>query len=319
MIESAKSKKIVWMHPSYRDLLIDEMMVDRELRVTFLQNLSLSGYKLVLSDTGGASGKRSFPFMVDRESWDLLRESCVRLVEQSRGFSIQSMLIVVINAIKHSQDKTINQELIATLQVTLEQLFEKMNKSKNVFGLGELESYLDASLLIKPLPPIPNLDPVWVSILSNVIEHLAKVESGYLLEAYHLQSWADLIKIIQKNEPRFLRQVEFPQKFDKVLTDLISVLENEARGSMLLTEYDELKAEAERLYDLSVCCEDFSDIAQIYHKKFEDLADQFAIDLKDFEEKASKLEPPEAENDLDRSDRDSDQDDFDIKALFKDL
>jgi hypothetical protein len=69
-----------WIHPSYRDLVIDELTVDPELRTQFLRRASLEGVKLAISDTGGQEGLRRLPFMVSAESWEVLEERSIAIV-----------------------------------------------------------------------------------------------------------------------------------------------------------------------------------------------------------------------------------------------
>jgi hypothetical protein len=52
---------VSWIHPSYRDLVIEELSTDSALKHEFLENTNLDGIKLALSDTGGAGGARKFP------------------------------------------------------------------------------------------------------------------------------------------------------------------------------------------------------------------------------------------------------------------
>jgi hypothetical protein len=69
-----------WIHPSYRDLVIDELAADPELRTQFLRSASLEGVKLAVSDTGGQEGLRRLPFMLSAESWDVLEERALVIV-----------------------------------------------------------------------------------------------------------------------------------------------------------------------------------------------------------------------------------------------
>jgi hypothetical protein len=68
-----------WIHPSYRDLVIDELIQDSSLRNTFLRRASLEGVKLAVSDTGGQCGERRLPLIRSAESWDILEERCLSL------------------------------------------------------------------------------------------------------------------------------------------------------------------------------------------------------------------------------------------------
>ena len=74
-----------WIHPSYRDLVIEELIKNAELRNTFLRRASLEGVKLAVSDTGGRYGARSLPFIRSAESWDVLKDRCLSMVASDIG------------------------------------------------------------------------------------------------------------------------------------------------------------------------------------------------------------------------------------------
>jgi len=74
-----------WIHPSYRDLVIEELIQNADLRNTFLRRASLEGVKLAISDTGGQYGNRRLPFIRSAESWDVLRERCLSLIAADIG------------------------------------------------------------------------------------------------------------------------------------------------------------------------------------------------------------------------------------------
>ena len=46
-----------WMHPSYRDLVIEELSRDAHLRRLFLTNCGVDGLKLAISEEGGERGE----------------------------------------------------------------------------------------------------------------------------------------------------------------------------------------------------------------------------------------------------------------------
>ena len=62
------SLTVQWIHPSYRDLVIDELSQDQSLRLRFLQMANLEGIKLALSQAGGAKGERHLPLLKDATS-----------------------------------------------------------------------------------------------------------------------------------------------------------------------------------------------------------------------------------------------------------
>src|SRR4051794_2071115 len=72
--------RIDWVHPSYRDLVIDELCRDSQLGRTFLSSMSIDGAILAVSSSGGAKGERYLPLMNFHDSWEILDERCLELV-----------------------------------------------------------------------------------------------------------------------------------------------------------------------------------------------------------------------------------------------
>jgi hypothetical protein len=52
---------VTWVHPSWRDLVIDELAADADARRRFLARCTIDGLVLALSTGGGASGERALP------------------------------------------------------------------------------------------------------------------------------------------------------------------------------------------------------------------------------------------------------------------
>lgn len=69
-----------WIHPSYRDLVIDELMVDLDQQANFVRNASLIGLGLALSEAGGEAGKRVLPFLRSEYSWQALQTRLLDLI-----------------------------------------------------------------------------------------------------------------------------------------------------------------------------------------------------------------------------------------------
>src|SRR5437588_9773703 len=76
-----KYTAVEWMHPSWRDLVIDHLASDDQARETFLQRCGLQGFLLALSTAGGATGERKSPLLVRAEDWDALIASVPRVIE----------------------------------------------------------------------------------------------------------------------------------------------------------------------------------------------------------------------------------------------
>jgi hypothetical protein len=59
---------VEWIHPSYRDLVIEELERDAPASERFLQKCSWVGLQLTLSIAGGDKGQRRYPLMTSEKS-----------------------------------------------------------------------------------------------------------------------------------------------------------------------------------------------------------------------------------------------------------
>ena len=56
-------RRIDWIHPSCRDLVIEELTSEPTLQAKFVEKMSLQGIKLSVSDSGGVTGERRLPLL----------------------------------------------------------------------------------------------------------------------------------------------------------------------------------------------------------------------------------------------------------------
>lgn len=70
-----------WIHPSYRDVVIDSVSGDAALQVEFLRKASVRGLRLAFSTEGGEAGKRNLPFLRSAASWDAAGKRLAALVQ----------------------------------------------------------------------------------------------------------------------------------------------------------------------------------------------------------------------------------------------
>ena len=74
--------RIAWVHPSWRDLVIDHLSSEPEARERFLRNCSVHGALLALSLGGGRRGKRELPLLQRDGDWDALTDRLYTLVPE---------------------------------------------------------------------------------------------------------------------------------------------------------------------------------------------------------------------------------------------
>ncbi len=74
--------RVDWIHPSYRDLSIDELSENASDRARFLANCGESGLTLAVSLAGGAEGLRQLPLLQTENDWECFAICAQQLVRE---------------------------------------------------------------------------------------------------------------------------------------------------------------------------------------------------------------------------------------------
>ncbi len=308
---------IDWTHPSYRDLVIEELVGDSGLHLKFLQSMSLQGIKLAISDSGGAAGDRRLPLMTSARSWDLLHERCVGLIREGLMEEIADLLKVLHSAALQTSEIATRDRFVRIIASVCEEARNKWDKSGTVLKADQLSAYCEASLLVSPLPILPKLEASWEPVERALREELEETGSGMVLEPHLLKNWVELVVTIRENEPRFLRRIEFPEKYTVAITRLLDLIEDELQWHAILDSAEDLRAEAERFASITDILKTLSSVTPAHGKRSKKLAAKLKSRSSSLQEEASELEPPEPDYGDDSS-RDL-HDTFDIEGLFSDL
>ena len=132
-----------WIHPSYRDLVIDELIENADLRNTFLRRASLEGVKLAVSDTGGQYGNRRLPFIRSAESWDVLLGPVPVAGRGRRRRSGGSGTLA--NAASQSGSAELASRWARTLTLVCKAVLQKWNLESRVLCAADLDAFARGS------------------------------------------------------------------------------------------------------------------------------------------------------------------------------
>ena len=86
---------IGWVHPSWRDLVINELREDTAARRRFLDACALHGTMLALSQEGGIAGERTLPLLVSDSDWDRLGDRTRQLINQLEDQDLGQLLLAL--------------------------------------------------------------------------------------------------------------------------------------------------------------------------------------------------------------------------------
>ena len=213
-LSKALSDRIEWMHPSWRDLVIEHLCGSASDRRRFLAACGLNGFLLALSQAGGRTGERSFPLLVDKQDWDLVNQGVERILRSEKGAGWQVLHHFTQQpqfSASFAEKSTEAHLLLGLLAETLAQLRKMWVGDQMPNQAILIWWYYQLSIHVRPLPPGPNLDGIWDWYLSAAREEVSTFdgdESESSLD--EVEELFSLVDALIKNEPRFMEQIGFP-------------------------------------------------------------------------------------------------------------
>ncbi|PYJ68659.1 MAG: hypothetical protein DME76_11680 [Verrucomicrobia bacterium] len=273
----AKHTPIEWMHPSWRDLVIDHLASDDQAREAFLCRCGLQGFLLALSSAGGATGQRQSPLLTRTEDWDALIVAVPRVIG-SDPRAAASALTTIREALQIQRQNTRENESIAAVKLinlaetTLNYLRDCWSKD-GVDNASLLDRYYSVSELLPSLVPSPELRNSWKAYSTDGLAEITQFDSYEIdVGLISFKDWVNLASVISRNEPRFLRQVGFPTQFEAVIAELLPKLKERAELNFDLEDADECRDEQSRLDEIADLAEEIATLFPHFAEQLERIA-----------------------------------------------
>lgn len=205
---------IEWMHPSWRDLVIEYISKNSEIRKEFLSKCGVEGILLAISSAGGSEGQRQSPFLICQEDVSDVARSASNIIEHDESVHTSWILFSIFEVVSkiHRAETTppLGQEILKLTEEILLACRKRWDKTEETVFSSQISAYYKISEYISPLPPSPNLQNIWNNawdIALSEIENFDDVDAKPNIDGF--AEWVELLLIIRQNEPRFLRQFRF--------------------------------------------------------------------------------------------------------------
>ena len=242
---------VEWIHPSYRDLVVEQLRDGGSLKTEFLKGMSLQGIKLALSDTGGEGGILRFPLMRTRSDWTLLDRRCTEIIRNSNVDETAALLTILSNAIDQTTGDNEKQVLTATIETACTIARERWDATKAQLEATHILAFGQASIKASPLQPMPLLDVSWKAAQSRLERALAKEASDFLFDFSSLDRFSALCSAIKQYEPRALRQIGFPEAQAELCTRVLDRTDHELDADRSHDDADGYESEADAAFGLA--------------------------------------------------------------------
>jgi hypothetical protein len=246
-----------WIHPSYRDLVIEELERDALASEHFLQNCSWVGLQLTLSIAGGDRGQRRYPLMKAEKSWMIVENRLISLLNDTvSDYQIREILQAV-RASLDGADEDVRDRLAKIIKACCDSLRNRLDQGQIELNERILKEYFDLTMAIVPPPPMPNAYHLWKDAQQKFEAMLANAEDEPLNDDI-LSRWIEVIQVVIKTDRRLLLQDGFPERYEELIQKLCEIIKEQASASVSYTDDDEMSSEADRFATISMSIDDFA-------------------------------------------------------------
>lgn len=207
---------IDWVHPSWRDLVIDELHGDRDARRRFLRVCGPYGAGLVLSREGGRAGERALPLLVDDGDWDVFTDRVAELLRELEDRELARLLVACAPGFDAGLDAARRAELRSLAEYVLSATRRAWDRQRRALPVFLVEAWYEANgSLPEPLDP-PQIGPTWAEL-----HPAALAFGGDHAELRRTDEWLALAQALTVHDPDTARALGFPERETATLERLV--------------------------------------------------------------------------------------------------
>ena len=194
-----------WVHPSWRDLVIDELARDRAARREFLRQCSLEGVLLALSVAGGPAGERELPLLPEDADWDEVTERLAALVAELDGPLVTRLVGTITEARLAASEQRDELDALATYVLSL--LARRWRREHTIVPVGLLSVWFALASELPERPDAPEIATTWIELVPTDVPD---VDDAADLAQW--DEWSALAELLGEHEPGALATFGFPER-----------------------------------------------------------------------------------------------------------
>lgn len=311
---------IEWIHPSWRDLLIEHLVAHPSERQGFLGRCGVPGILLAVSRAGGSAGKREFPLLTDADDWNLVAAAIGRNVPTASLREINQLFSAIIDAIHYASaagHAELAERLGDSANRCLNTCRARWDQSGKAIPRSTLQAYYQLTVLVRPLLPGPLLKATWSEAWDRVAVAFRELDAGADDLPLSLTAALELAQLVEKNEPRFLAQVDYPAAYTSSVSRLLDYADADLRADPRLrikSDFDDRYSHLDEMRDLlDLIASEYESLGA----RARELAAGFQAEADSVSERKNEEFPESSAEDDDTSTSESEE--FDPVAVFRDL
>jgi hypothetical protein len=234
---------IGWVHPSWRDLVIDELREDPNARLRFLSASAIDGVTLAVSAAGGSTGERTLPLLLDDADWDALGDRLHELRPELEDRELARVLLALSGAIAVVNDPYEARELDSLAANVLRTTRRAWDEQRAPVAVFLLEAWYGANACLARPVAHPHLAPTWAELHPGalLLEHPDPAELA------RTEEWLEFAEVLRRYDLSALEWFGFFTKDRDLLKRLIVTLSHTSADEDLRPLTESVLARIERL------------------------------------------------------------------------
>jgi hypothetical protein len=211
---------IGWVHPSWRDLVIDELREHESARQRFLSAAGVDGAILALSRAGGL-GDRERPLLRTDADWDLLGGTIRRLAADGSDSELARLLLGLEDALVNSPPGPQRAECAALAAMALEAVAARWNAERQPVARVLIDAWYGLNRNAPTPGDPPALTWTWAELHPSSPGDAALDRS----ELVRADDWLGVVQTLGRYDPAALRDLGFFDRDQVFLTGLVAALQ----------------------------------------------------------------------------------------------
>ena len=316
-----------WIHPSCRDLAVQELARHVKLRQRFLHYCSDGGLQLAVSAGGGTKGELIAPLLVNEQDWEILKCRSIAAVEEnSRLLTAFWHTYRVLVGRKASPE--VSSRLYDLIKILWPTFLRSLDEEHLSIGIHQLHSLLEIRASIDASSEFPGLEQMMFESCDDVVSALdarkSIAEAGAPISAF-----AALCSLLHDYAHRLFREKRVQTELRRAIDVLLDRGDSEERSCYLRSDWDKntLETEVDGYTKVADAYDEVSELDIVTEKDAEKLGSYsryFNSEARSLEEEIANRYPEEDLSEVTTAHSDStDEEDleppFPIKKLFEDL
>jgi hypothetical protein len=211
---------IGWVHPSWRDLVIDELAENAEARRGFLSASGIYGLMLALSRKGGAGGERSLPLMICDGDWDTLGDRLGELLPELEDRDLGRLLVAVADALNDWLEPGQRSEIESLTCYLLGALSRSWHKHVRPVPVFVLDAWYAANAMLDDPAEPPPIRVTWSELEPSRTQLVGGLTARDL---QGLDDWLTLAQILAAHDLDALERLGFYEPGPQLLLAHLAV------------------------------------------------------------------------------------------------